>query len=244
MSPLPDQRPPCPSEWFPTLPPQGRWALSNATNKHTTSVSHMAGVWPLLPPPKVAWVRGGLPDGLVACLRRLANRTTQIAKPDMLPFILGTAPWPRGIAVWVGPVAPEWFTIHVGRVTHGQRIDCTWQLRKLNGIVFHMRDTHGTEASRVQNKCERLIADSKDKATLEGTMLRKPECNHISGNEPRLRHACVRPAHANTANNKRRSITQSVAAIMCPSRISLEECGHHSRRTRPGCGTPCSSTSC
>ena len=52
--PRPDQHPPCPSEWFPKFPPQGLWALLNATKFLNTCVSHMAGVWPLLPQPVTA----------------------------------------------------------------------------------------------------------------------------------------------------------------------------------------------
>ena len=86
-------------------------------------------------------VRGGLPNGLVARLRRRVTYTTQIVKPDMPSFVLRTAFWPLG-GVWVGHVAPERFAIHFGRTTHGQQTDDTRQLRTWDGIVFYMQERH------------------------------------------------------------------------------------------------------
>ena len=162
----------------------------------------------------------------------------------MPSFILAALHPCRWGAVWVGHVAPEWFAIHFGRTTHGQQTDDTRQLRTWDGIVFYMQERHDMGASLMQNRFERWKADTMDTANLKGACCPHRNMTTLVGSNSVCAMQASDRSTQHLPTKQRPSITESGATIMVPSRISLEKCGRRSHRTRPGCGAPCSSTSC
>ena len=121
----------------------------------------------------------------------------------MPSFILRTASWPLGRASGLGTWRPN-----------GLRSTLVEQ-RMANKQMTQSSCAHGTASfSTCENGTiwERLwcrtglerhkadIVDIVDTTNLERSILPTLECNHVGGEEPRVRHASVRPVHATPAD--------------------------------------------